>query len=71
MTSGPMTHFRLKPEVVLQEWLTPHSTWNTQIILRLCYSQTCKNSTSGFIGLKTNSKPENDQIGRNYAKMKA
>ena len=23
--SGPMTHFRLKPEVVVKLWLTPHS----------------------------------------------
>ena len=47
-----MTHFRLKPEVVLQKWLTPHSTRNTRLYQVWSRSQTRRVSTSGFIGEK-------------------
>ena len=44
--------FPVKPEVVLQESLTPHSTRNTRLTQVWSRSQTRKVPTSGFIGEK-------------------
>ena len=54
-----MTHFRLKPEVVVQQWLTPHSAipeYKPQIPVLLA---------------KDGWKPEVDYTGHDYAQMKA
>ena len=51
--SGPKTHFRLQPEVLLKEWLTPNSTRNTQLTLNLWHFKACKTWTSGLVGEKS------------------
>ena len=46
---GPMSHFWFRPEVIVVEWLTTHSTRNTRLSYADIRNFTLKMPTSGFI----------------------
>ena len=50
--SDPMSHFRFRPEVVVQECLTPHSKRNHRLSDENIRNYTLKIRTSGFIAEK-------------------
>ena len=51
--SDPMSHFRFRPEVVVQEWFTPHSKRNHRLSDENIRNCILKMRTSGFIAEKT------------------
>ena len=61
--SGPMSHFRFRTEVVVEEWLTPHSTRNHQLSDENIRNYSLKMRTSGFMTEKP-IKPEVVQKGQ-------